>query len=147
MTKIPDRMELERWLRAGETNAEVIARYREQGIDITSAGIAMFRRRHGLEMMRDVRTLIAWPVAKQHRALYPARMLRFEQRRRGGRPLDARQEGYLDAWIEKLTTDDLVVHYEAETDIGWHYVPRRPGIDTDLIRDPNYADDGSLIEG
>jgi hypothetical protein len=42
----------------------------------------------------------------------------------------------LEPWLEKLRQAGAVVHYEADTKQGFFYVPRRPGIDLDLIREP-----------
>jgi len=36
----------------------------------------------------------------------------------------------------ELAGRGLVVHYDADTEQGVCYVPRRPGVDLDLIREP-----------
>ncbi len=101
--------------------------------------------------------------------MYPALMLRREQRRRSGRPLvaeispesrtpeheailsalpgdwsfadgataEAKANAELDAWLLKLRETGHVVHYEADTDEGWFYVDRRPGVDLDIVREPD----------
>lgn len=42
----------------------------------------------------------------------------------------------LNAWLAGLERDGTVIHYDPDTPEGWWYVPRREGIDTDLIRVP-----------
>jgi hypothetical protein len=45
-------------------------------------------------------------------------------------------EEMLDAWLSGLERDGVVVHYDPDTIEGWWYVPRRDGIDLDLIYEP-----------
>ena len=147
MAKIPDRMELVRWLRNDRlTNAQAVERYHARGIDITSAAVSMFRRRNGLDMMKEQHDIMStWVVAAHHRGLYAAKMLRFEGRRRRGDVLPEGIGPRLESWKNKLALDELVVFYTPDTPEGWHYVPRRQGVDLDLISDPTLADDGSVI--
>jgi hypothetical protein len=35
-----------------------------------------------------------------------------------------------------MEEDGTVLHYDPDTEQGWFYVPKRDGIDTDLIRKP-----------
>ncbi len=81
--------------------------------------------------------LIPWQVAEEHRYGYPLAMLGVEARLRAQeslRPIDSQR---LTAWKLGLHEQDLVVHYDPATVQGWHYVPRRAGVDTDLIRVPD----------
>lgn len=147
MAKIPDRMELVRWLRdEGLTNGQALERYRAEGIYMTTSAISMFRRRNGLDMIQAPHDIMsAWAVAAPHRGLYAAKMLRFEGRRRRGEELPAEIAPRLEWWKAKLNADGVVVLYNPDTPEGWHYVPRREGVDLDLISDPTLADDGSLV--
>ena len=63
-------------------------------------------------------------------------MLRAEARRRAGIELRDDETAQLNSWIDRLKEDGTVVHYDGDIDEGWFYVPRRPDIDMDLIREP-----------
>lgn len=63
-------------------------------------------------------------------------MLRQEARRRAGGVLTEKMEQALNIWLDGLEADGVVVHYEPDTEEGWFYVPRRPGVDQDIIRKP-----------
>jgi hypothetical protein len=81
--------------------------------------------------------LVPWQIAKAHRWAYPLMMLRFEQRRRAGHDLDRRMEARLRRWRQERRRDGLVVDYDPASEEGFTLVPRRPGIDRDLIREPD----------
>lgn len=137
-SKIVDRQEVLRWFEEGRTYTWM----RDQYLDKyhIETGISMwanFRRREGLprRIARDD-NLIPWYVEPQHRYAYPILMLRAEARRRAGWSLTEDTETAVDAWIAGLERDGVVLHYDSETEDGWHYVPPRPEIDTDLIRVP-----------
>lgn len=53
--------------------------------------------------------------------------LRLLGRRRRGTPLSAAEERRLDGWLTELEERDLVAWYSREH--GWHYIPKRKGID------------------
>jgi hypothetical protein len=42
----------------------------------------------------------------------------------------------LQAWLTRLEQEGTVVLYDRSTTSGWLYVPRRIGVDRDLIREP-----------
>lgn len=81
------------------------------------------------------RGLTPWAVRGEHRWCYAMTMLRMEGLRRAGAELTARDTERLEVWIANLREGDLVVHYEPDTDHGFVHVPRRPGVDADLIRE------------
>jgi hypothetical protein len=147
MSKIPDRQEFVRLVRDKKLrNKEILAHYAEQGVHLTASTISMAKRRYGLDVREAYSDLLPWLVHEDHRSMYPPKMLRLEGRRRRGEKLPEDRLRYLENWKRKMRDDGTVVHYEYDTEEGWFYVPRRPGIDKDLIRDPRYADDGSLVE-
>ena len=149
LTKIQDRAELVRWLRDERlTNAEAAARYlARDGVELTSAAISMFRIRNNLDPIRNTHhALLPWTVSLEHRGLYPAQMLRLEGRVRNGDDITDIKRDALERWKAKLVAEDAVVHYEADTPQGWHYVPRREGVDSDLIRDPAWDDEGKPVK-
>lgn len=137
-TKIVNEQEVLRWFGEGRTYHWMVEEYgRKYGIETAPSMWGNIRRRYGLDR-RITRNadLIPWQVRPEHRWAYPVGMLRMEARRREGR---SNPKGYiprLDAWLERMAEDGTVVHYDPETDEGWFYVPRRQGLDTDIIRTP-----------
>jgi hypothetical protein len=106
-------------------------------IQTTPSYWGMFRSREGIprRIVRDDQ-LIPWHVLEQHRWTYPVMMLRKLARRRADAELSPDDQHALDVWLANLKKDDLVVHYDPETQEGFFYVSRRDGIDTDVIRKP-----------
>lgn len=140
MAKIQDEQEVIRWFREGKTYQWMVEEYeRKYNLTIAPSAFGNFRRRRGLDR-RIVRNdnLIPWHVRSEHRWAYDLAMLRMEGRRRAGvsiRPADLTR---LESWKRRLVENgDAVVHYDPDTEDGFFYVPRRPGIDADLIREPD----------
>ena len=148
MGSIPDKTELTTWMRDGKTNAECQQLYRAKGVaDVpSSAALSMFRSRHQLAHTRPTYSaLLPWTIKAEHKDLYMAKMLRALARRRSGETLPATLGKRLDAWLSRLEEKDAVVHYDARTDEGWHYVDRREDIDLDVIREPHLTDQGQSL--
>jgi hypothetical protein len=138
-TKIKDMDELMQWLADGKTYAWMAAEYRRKyGIEVSATMFSAFRRRMGLpkRLARDA-SLVPWRVKKCHGLGYPLAMLHYEARRRQGFSLSSLELKRLEGFKAKLQMDGTVIHYEPDSDEGWWLVPRRPGIDNDLIRVPN----------
>lgn len=89
---------------------------------------------------RTVRTaLVPWHVLEQHQWSGHLAMLRVEEWSRAGQwvpPSDATRHA---AWRQSLDAAGLVVDYDPATQDGFVLVPRRVGLDTDVIRDPRHA--------
>ena len=138
-SKIVSEDEVIRWIEEGRTYQWMAEEYeRKYDIQITPSAFANIRYRRGLErrITRD-ENLIPWQVAEEHRFAYPLAMLRVEARRREGRKLRASDAERVSSWKAQLAEEDLVVHYEPGTEEGFYYVPRRAGVDRDLIREPS----------
>lgn len=138
-SKIQDESEVIRWFEEGLTYDEMSEIYRTKyNIETSQSLWAGFRRRRGLDrrINRDDE-LIPWQVKREHRWLNAPKMLRAEARRRAGLPIPAGTAERLEAFKARLKAEGRVVHYEPETEEGWFYPPRRPGIDDDLIRVPD----------
>lgn len=138
MAKIVDEGEVKRWFEEGRTYEWMVDEYlRKYNIEISLSAFGNFRRRKGLAR-RIVRNddLIPWEVQKHHRWEEPVVMLRAEARRRARRELKAKDARDLESWKRRLREADRVVHYDPDTVEGFWLVPRRPGIDLDLIREP-----------
>lgn len=137
-SKIVDEGEVIRWFEEGRTYAWMISEYeRKYNIETVPSMWGNFRRRRGLDR-RNARNdeLMPWYIEPQHRWGYPARMLRAEARRRVGMELPPGEEHRLEVWKRHLDEEGVVVHYDGATEQGWFYVPRREGVDADLIRKP-----------
>ena len=137
-SKIVDEGEVIRWFEEGRTYEWMTQTYLAKYHIETSPGMwGNFRRRRGLDR-RSVRDddLIPWAVRSEHRWAYPLAMLRSEGRLRAGRELRAIEAIRLDGFKRGLEQDKVVVHYDPDTDEGFFYVPRREGVDLDLIRVP-----------
>lgn len=144
VSKVQDLGEVISWLEEGRTYRWMVDEYqRKYGISTTPSMWAAIRRRRGLttRLVRD-RDLVPWRVNPEHRHAHAAAMLRAEARRRAGRVLTPRTTTLLEAWRARLDREGTVVLYDRSSPSGWRYVPRRPGVDLDLIRDP-LADSGS----
>lgn len=136
--KLQNRDEFIRWYVDGKTYSWMIGQYREKyDIEIGYGTISNWRAQLGLEK-RQVRdpSLIPWALKPEHRVHHVLNMLRAEARRRAGQDVAPDTLKKLDAWLAWLAEEDAVVHYDPETEQAFWYVPRRPGIDTDLIRKP-----------
>ena len=136
--KIQNEQEVIRWFEEGKTYAEMSQIYRDKyNIETVPSLWGNFRRRRGLQR-RITRNddLIPWEVRKEHRWAWAITMLRQEARRRAGFELSPEQAEKVDGWLRGMERDGTVVHYEPDTEQGWFYVPRREGIDTDIIRVP-----------
>jgi hypothetical protein len=81
--------------------------------------------------------LLPWLLEEKHRWLFTAQMLRAEARRREGKKVREDERGRLERFVKRLKDGNLVVHYDRDTEEGFLLVPRREGIDTDLIRVPS----------
>lgn len=136
--KIVNEQEVIRWYQEGKTYQWMVEEYeRKYGIQIRASAFSSLRRKYGLER-RIVRNddLIPWHIEPKHRWAYPVIMLRAEARRRAGKELKRDEARRLESWLARMERDDTVLHYDPDTEEGWFYVPRRPGIDKDIIRVP-----------
>lgn len=138
-SKIVSEDEVLRWIREGKTYAWMVEEYeRRYNVQITQSAFANLRYRRGLDR-RIARSddLMPWHVKPEHRWEYAPVMLRVEARRREGRTLREQDAKRLASWKATLRDNNLVVHYDPDTEEGWFYVPRREGVDMDLVRRPD----------
>jgi hypothetical protein len=145
-SKIQDQAEVIRWFEEGRTYDYMTEQYREKyGIETVPSMWGNFRRRNGLKrrLVRDD-GLIPWEVKVEHRRLNPIAMLRAAARQRAGEELSERDAERLPGWLRTREQTDTVVHYDPDTDEGFWYVPRRPGVDMDLIREPEHKTSSRL---
>ena len=83
------------------------------------------------------RQYIPWTIAVEHENHYARRCLRFWAMEQSGKPLRDHEAQMLRKFKEKLDERDLVVQYDPRHPKGpFIYVPRRAGIDTGYVRNP-----------
>jgi hypothetical protein len=137
-SKVQNMQEALRWLEDGKTYQWCVDEYRRKyNIETTISMWAALRRRNGIDsrIVRDT-DLIPWAVLPEHRHSHAVSMLRAEARQRAGKKLTPLMDEMLTVWKRGLEQDNAVVHYDPATEEGWWYVPRRKGVDNDLIRVP-----------
>ena len=137
-SKIVDEQEVLRWFEEGKSYNWMCNEYlTKYNIETVNTMWSNFRSRRGLprKIARND-DLIPWAVNLEHRQLYPLAMLRLEARRRDNFTLKSADTLRLDSWRESLRQSQTVVHYDAETEQGFFYIPRED-IDTDLIHEPS----------
>lgn len=138
-SKIQNAREVEGWIEEGRTYRWMVEEYeRKYNLEVSPTMFSNFRARRGLSRRLTRNTaLIPWEVKREHRWNYNLAMLRAEARRRDGKLLRDDEAGKLSSWKRHLLDENAVVHYEPETEQGWFLVPRREGVDLDLIRVPS----------
>ncbi len=139
--KIQDEAEVVRWFEEGRSYNWMVEEHdRKYHVLLTPSAFSNFRVRKGLSrrIAREP-NLIPWEVNPEHRWAYPLAMLRVEARRRSGFKVRASDAERLESWKQGMAEDGVVVHYDPDTEQGWWYVPRRAGVDLDLIYEPKAA--------
>lgn len=132
-----DAEDVARWLAAGRTHAWMCEESeRRYNAPVSPASWHDVRQRPARDAAAIRNALVPWVIRPEHRWAYALTMLRSEARRRAGGEVTERDGDRLDLWIENLRLGDLVIHYEPRSDEGFRHVPRRRGVDTDLIREP-----------
>ena len=104
----------------------------------TVAAFQSIVRRRGLPP-RSLRKnpLTPWEVRREHQRKWTHTMLRNENRRRNGLAVPEAALIELERWKMGLEKAGAVVDYRPDTEDGYFLVPRRDGVDTDLIRVPD----------
>jgi hypothetical protein len=143
--KLDDR-EVERLLRAGKTQQEVVLIYRARGVDIAQSTIsqAISTGRIDVNTNRH-KGGIPWKLLPQHRHSHAARMLRTQARLDAGLEVGPSLRGQVESWRQGLDEEGAVIHYDPATPEGFWRVDRREGIDTWWVRDPRLDDDGNPV--
>lgn len=149
--QIQDLAEVRRWMAAGRTLTWICEEYERQYNITTEPAMWGRLRRIVREGGRVVllTPLVPWPIDPRHAQAHDLRMLRTEERRRADLPVSEHDAARLATWTQNLAEGDLVVDYEPTTDEGFRHVPRRPGVDQDLVRrpEPDLRADGIRWDG
>lgn len=135
--KLVDEKELIRWYNDGWAFRWMIEQYRKKyGITINPSMLASFFHRKGLPPRpRKPNPLLPWKIPTEFAWQRTAIMLRLEARRREGQWLRPEHEARLDAWLDRLERDNLVVDFDPASEHGFIEVPRTDR-DVDIIRYP-----------
>lgn len=121
-------------LRAGATQTDVANKF-----GVSQSAVSLAIRRGNIKHDTGVERLLPWHMNREHINLAVPRGLRLAMRVQRGDTRDmpeylrAQGEGF----IRTLDEMDAVIHYDPEVQPFWFRVPRRPGIDKGLIREPN----------
>lgn len=120
----PDANTLKRWQEEGLTHQQMADRvFEETGQRITRSAITLEMMKHGLSQPRPrYRETLPWRVSMDHIMAYPARQLRSLGKRLAGNELSAADEDLLNRWLAMLERDDLIVAYDPDDEVGFHYV-------------------------
>ena len=131
------------WYNQGMSYSDMAKQWMKENDDvITPAAFSNLRVRLGLRprlAQRDPK-LIPWVVRSEHYAALPMRMFHTKTRQAHRLPVNPEMLQRLAEWEALLKAQNLVVHYEPNTDQGFFYVPAREGIDNGLIREPGFDD-------
>lgn len=135
---VPSDSILAKWRDEGLTAQQIVARIKErEGVEVAVGTVYAALSRAGLTDQIRYVDFIPWQVRSDHANAFPLVMLRLAARRDAGQTLPPEREAKLDRWIARLAAEDAVVAYVKNSADGFHYVPRRPGVDTGLIRVPD----------
>ena len=122
-------------LRGGATQAAVAERF---GVTQASVSLAIKRGRIKHEtgyVKRD----IPWKIKTEHLHLSIPRSLRIAKRIQAGdtegMPDYMRRQG--EGFIRTLEETGTVIHYDPDVEPFFFRVPRRPGVDEGLVREPS----------
>ena len=127
-----------RWYNDGRTFRWMAEEHeRKYGREPSIAAFQSVIRRLGLPP-RSLREnpLIPWRVRREHQRKWTHTQLRNENRRRNGLHVNSSALTDLERWKIALDKAGAVVDYRRDTEEGYFLVPRRDGIDKDLIREP-----------
>ena len=125
------------WIEQGRSVDWVRQEYeRRYNVETTRGMWELFVRSHVVRE-RTVRSeLVPWDVLEQHQWSTHLAMLRVEEWNRAGQWVPSSDHARHAAWRQSLDAAGLVVDYDPASEDGFVLVPRRAGVDTDVIRDP-----------
>ena len=136
--RVESEEEVVRWYNDGRTFRWMAEEHeRKYGRKPSIAAFQSVIRRRGLPP-RSLREnpLISWRVRREHQRKWTHTQLRNENRRRNGLHVNSSALTDLERWKIALDKAGAVVDYRRDTEEGYFLVPRRDGIDRDLIREP-----------
>ena len=121
-------------LRSGATVTAVAKRF-----GVSQSAVSLSIKRGNIKHDTGMERLLPWHMEREHINLAIPRGLRLAMRVQRGdgdkMPAYLKQQG--EGFIRTLEEMDAVIHYDPDVAPHWFRVPRRPGIDKGLIREPD----------
>lgn len=140
MRVMPDKTTLKRWLEVeGLSRQDVVDRVEaETGTRVSLSAVSMAMSRYGLAPRRNRwDDMLPWRVKAEHGSMKEAILLRKLGRRKAGLPNSAKNDAWLDTWLNELAeAGNPVVDYYEDTPEGFYYLPRVPEDGDSVIRRP-----------
>lgn len=134
---LPDNL-VARLMREGKTDGQIVTYLREhENIAVTRQAISAWRRRLGERKRPMAPRAVPWKLRPEHLTSEPARVVRWHARVERGASLSHGERQRYEKALAYLRENDLVFHYDPDSEQGWFLVPRRPGIDTGVVRVPD----------
>ena len=128
-----DYSEAEQMLRAGKTQQDVADKF---GVGQSAVAAAISRGR--IKIDTGFKKRLPWTIHKEHHSLAIPRALRLAMRvQEGDQTLSPELRKIGEGFLRKLEEMDAVVHYDPDVEPYFFRVPRRPGIDGGLVREPD----------
>lgn len=135
--KLPDAL-IDQLVRDGKSDREILDYLEEhENIVATRQALSIRRKRRGDGMRPRVPPAVPWKLREEHAKTAPANAIRWYARREAGLPLSPEESIKLERMVAHLDLKGGVLHYEPELPGGWRIVPRRDGIDTGIVRNPD----------
>ena len=128
-----DYKEAEKLLRSGKSQAEVAER-----MGVSPSAISVAIGRGNIKHDSGYQRRLPWRVKKEHSNLSVPRALRLALRLRAGEELDPQYQRLARGFLNRLDEMDAVIHYDPDVAPFFFRVPRRPGIDKGLFREPEH---------
>jgi hypothetical protein len=149
---VPSKDTLIHWREEGLTHEQMAERVFEQGGHrISRNAISAAFQRYGLSNPgKRYREALPWVVSAGHAKSMQARMLRFMGRLSQGGELSAHEQGQYDRWLAEIMAQHLIVAYDPDDDLGFHYIDARfkdHDSDIPIRRKPIHIDLGSGSTG
>jgi hypothetical protein len=123
-----DKATVERYIREGLTQQQMVERfYEETGERRSRSSFAAAIMRYNVDNPRATPRYsgaLPWEGVPVEHYCYEQRMLRALGSREEGRPNQDVENGRLDAWLEEMDRENLVVMWEPS--LGFFKVPREP---------------------
>ena len=133
---LPDKL-VERLDRENKTDMQIVQHLAEhENVHVTRQAISAWRRRRGLARRQVQPKAVPWKLRPEHVHSALAKAIRIHGMVQQGLTINDDDRARYERVMERLAQDDVVIHYDADTEQGWFLVPRRPGVDDGIVREP-----------
>ncbi|MFD7015906.1 hypothetical protein [Streptomyces sp. NPDC059928] len=141
MTKLPTDAEMAKLFHLGVTDAEIAQEYDVTVQAVNKRFVKMQLRRKPIALRVNELVKSVWDVktsrtGPSHHNAYILKNLKVYMRVQLGDTASEAQRREADWLIGRLIRDDVVIDYDADTEHGWAYVPRKPQDGRRIIRWP-----------